>query len=101
VISLKRDDGKWKSKNETGGDSGVVTGTSRYHYADLGSNIQHTLHPDCGTSPGVMDSCHSQVNDDTVTMCESVQVPNLEGGIFMGIFIIAASSVEVDLPDSQ
>ncbi len=42
-----------------------------------------------------MDSCHSQVNDDTVTMCESVQVPKVEAGIFMGIFIIAASSVEV------
>ena len=44
VISLKRDDGKWKSKNETDGDFGVATGTSRYHYADLGSNIQHTMH---------------------------------------------------------
>ena len=93
--SLRRDDGKWKSKNEMGGHFGKAAGTSRYHYADLGSNIQHTMHPNCGTSPGVMDSCHSQVNADTVTMCESVQVPKVEAGIFMGIFIIAASSVEV------
>jgi hypothetical protein len=78
-----------------GGHFGKVAGTSHYHYTDLGSNIQHTMHPDCDTSPGVMDSCHSQVNDDTVTMCESVQVPKVEAGIFMGIFIIAVSSVEV------
>ncbi len=50
--------------------------------------------PKSASGSGVMDSCHSQVNDDTatVTMYESVQVPPRNEA---GIFIIAASSVEV------